>query len=131
MIKNDIWIRAQAEAGMIDPFVSQLVRQEETHSDTRNVDFPSTSNSELLKKQPVISYGLSSFGYDIRLSPKEFKVFRHIPGTVINPKNFNPHNLEPVVPRQDEYGKYFILQVSECSTHPRGGLHIYAEELLS
>lgn len=58
---------------------------------------------------PVISYGLSSFGYDIRLSPLEFRVFRHIPGTVVDPKFFNPDNLEPVKLHSDERGSYFIL----------------------
>ncbi len=57
----------------------------------------------------VISYGLSSYGYDIRLSPAEFKVFRHIPGTVVDPKNFNPDNLEPVALHQGENGSYFVL----------------------
>ncbi|NEP63051.1 MAG: dCTP deaminase, partial [Symploca sp. SIO2G7] len=58
---------------------------------------------------PVISYGLSSFGYDIRLSSKEFRIFRHIPGTVIDPKHFNPDNLEPTQIRTDKNGSYFIL----------------------
>ena len=109
MIKNDTWIKQQAENGMIYPFTPELIREEAYYSDTRSVDFPSTSNSELLTKKSVISYGLSSFGYDIRLSPKEFKVFRHVPGTIVNPKNFNPHNLESVVLHQDPYGEYFIL----------------------
>jgi dCTP deaminase len=58
---------------------------------------------------PVISYGLSSFGYDIRLSPKEFKIFKHIPGTVINPKRFNPKNLESVELNRDIDGEFFVL----------------------
>ncbi|MBE9116811.1 dCTP deaminase [Lusitaniella coriacea LEGE 07157] len=89
MIQNDIWIAKMADKGMISPFEPKLVRR------TDNL--------------PVISYGLSSFGYDIRLSPKEFRVFRHIPGTVVDPKNFNPDNLEPVQCHQDQNGNYFIL----------------------
>nr|WP_263013024.1 dCTP deaminase [Ancylothrix sp. D3o] len=58
---------------------------------------------------PVISYGLSSFGYDIRLSPAEFRIFRHIPGTVVDPKNFNPDNLEPTKLYSDSNGSYFVL----------------------
>jgi dCTP deaminase len=57
----------------------------------------------------VISYGLSSFGYDISLSTEHFKVFRHCPGKVVNPKNFNPQHLETLKLQSDEYGQYFIM----------------------
>lgn len=89
MIKNDIWIKQMAQKGMISPFEPQLVRH--------------------VEDLPVISYGLSSFGYDIRLSPLEFRVFRHIPGTVVDPKNFNSENLEPVKLHEESNGSYFIL----------------------
>jgi dCTP deaminase len=89
MIKNDTWITQMAEQGMISPFEAKLIRH--------------------LEGVPVISYGLSSFGYDIRLSPVEFRIFRHIPGTVVDPKNFNPENLEPTKLYQDENGSYFVL----------------------
>lgn len=75
--------------GMIDPFEPKLIRYKEQF--------------------PVISYGLGSYGYDIRLSPLEFRIFRHIPGTVVDPKNFNPDNLESTPIHQDENGSYFIL----------------------
>lgn len=84
-----------AAQGMIQPFESKLIR----HLDLGNQAL----------KQPVISYGLSSYGYDIRLSPSEFRIFRHVPGTIIDPKNFNPENLEPTKLRNDENGSYFIL----------------------
>jgi dCTP deaminase len=89
MIKNDIWIEKTASLGMIQPFESRLIRWLDTN--------------------PVISYGLSSYGYDIRLSPRDFKIFRHIPGTVINPKNFNIQNLEDAQLHTDTSGSYFIL----------------------
>lgn len=89
MIKNDIWIFEAAQKGMITPFELHLIRRT---GDT-----------------PVISYGLSSFGYDIRLSPVEFYIFKHIPGTVIDPKNFNPENLEPTELHEDNNGEFFIL----------------------
>ncbi|MGK7927374.1 MAG: dCTP deaminase [Spirulina sp.] len=89
MIQNDNWIKNMADRGMIIPFESNLIRR--------------------VEELPVISFGLSSFGYDIRLSPKEFRVFRHIPGTVVDPKNFNPDNLEPVKLHHDKNGYFFIL----------------------
>lgn len=89
MIKNDHWISHMAAIGMIAPFEPQLIRR--------------------VEGVPVISYGLGSFGYDVRLSPSEFRIFRHIPGTVVDPKNFNPENLEPAKLHQDESGSYFVL----------------------
>jgi dCTP deaminase len=89
VIKNDIWITQLAAKGMISPFEPKQIRR--------------------INDVPVISFGLSSFGYDIRLSPAEFRIFRHIPGTVVDPKNFNPENLEPTKLYTDASGSYFIL----------------------
>jgi dCTP deaminase len=89
MLKNDKWIYEQAQKGMISPFEPTLIRRIETRG--------------------VISFGLSSYGYDIRLSPREFRIFRHIPGTVVDPKNFNPANLEATALHKDEAGEFFIL----------------------
>lgn len=93
MLQNDRWIRTQAEAGMIHPFEPALIRHRDPYADAL----------------PVLSYGCSSYGYDLRLSPKEFLVFRHVPGTVMDPKAFNPANLESVPLHQDERGQFFIL----------------------
>jgi dCTP deaminase len=67
-IKSDKWIRRMArERGMIEPFVDSQVRA------------------------GVVSYGLSSYGYDIRVAD-EFKVFTNINSTVIDPKSFDPRS---------------------------------------
>jgi dCTP deaminase len=89
MIKNDTWITSMSASGMISPFEPQLVRR--------------------VDGLPVISYGLSSYGYDLRLSASEFRIFKHIPGTVVDPKNFSPANLEPATLHTDVNGQYFIL----------------------
>ncbi|MGB3493633.1 MAG: dCTP deaminase [Elainellaceae cyanobacterium] len=96
MIKNDTWITQMAANGLISPFEPSLVRAVES-SDAAN------------SSRPVISYGLSSYGYDLRLSPAEFRIFRHIPGKVVDPKNFNPDNLEATSLHKDESGEFFIL----------------------
>ena len=96
MILNDKQIKELAYNGMIDPFVPGLVRQVEPEGPGMGM-------------QKVISYGLSSYGYDIRLSPADFRIFRHIPATVVDPKNFNPANLEPTELKSDDQGEYFIL----------------------
>ena len=93
MLKNDLWINQKASEGMISPFQSNLVR----HLEPNN------------KQKPVLSYGCSSYGYDLRLSSKEFLIFRHVPGTVMNPKKFNPDNLEKTVLHHDDDGDFFIL----------------------
>jgi dCTP deaminase len=89
MIKNDKWIIEQAATGMINPFVPRLVREVDEH--------------------PVLSFGLSSFGYDIRLSGKDFRIFKHIPGTVVDPKAFSERNVESQDLHEDEKGRFFIL----------------------
>jgi dCTP deaminase len=64
-IRSDRWIRERAREGMIDPFV------------------------EHLERTGVISYGLSSFGYDLRAAP-EWRVFVNAFNTVVDPKAFDP-----------------------------------------
>ena len=64
-IKSDRWIRENAlQNQMITPFSEKQVRE------------------------GVISYGLSSYGYDLRVSD-EFKIFTNVNSTVIDPKNFD------------------------------------------
>ncbi len=68
-LKNDAWIRRMArEQGMIEPFVESQVRS------------------------GVISYGLSSYGYDIRIAD-EFKIFTNVHSAVVDPKAFNPRSM--------------------------------------
>ncbi|MFN6514353.1 MAG: dCTP deaminase [Nostoc sp. CreGUA01] len=111
MIKNDIWINEMAQKGMISPFEPSLIRKVQKAEGLSLVNRQSeiSDTDKSVAVQPVISYGLSSYGYDIRLSPAEFRIFRHIPGTVVDPKNFNPHNLEPTALHTDVNGSYFIL----------------------
>jgi dCTP deaminase len=71
-IKADRWIKKMAlEHGMIEPFEDRQVRQ------------------------GVVSYGLSSYGYDIRVAD-EFKVFTNINSTVVDPKNFDERSFVDV-----------------------------------
>lgn len=64
-IKSDRWIRRMAtEHRMIEPFADRQVREGK------------------------ISYGVSSYGYDLRVSD-EFKIFTNINSTVVDPKNFD------------------------------------------
>ncbi len=71
-IKPDWWIRQQAQAGMIEPFEDRLVRSKQ--------------------ESGVISYGLSSFGYDLRAAP-EWRIFVNAFNTVVDPKDFDISSL--------------------------------------
>ncbi len=71
-IKSDRWIRRMArEHGLIEPFEPGQVREAEGRR--------------------VISYGTSSYGYDIRCAP-EFKVFTNVYSAVVDPKAFDPQS---------------------------------------
>ena len=68
MIKSDRWIKRMAlEKGMIEPFEERQVRQ------------------------GVISYGLSSYGYDIRIADT-FKIFTNVYNTVVDPEGLRPRS---------------------------------------
>ena len=71
-IKSDRWIRRMAEQhGMIAPFEADQVRE--------------------VDGRKIVSYGTSSYGYDIRCSD-EFKLFTNINTTIVDPKNFDPNS---------------------------------------
>ncbi len=91
-IKSDKWIRRMAEEhGMIEPFEPGQIRKDATG-------------------QKIVSYGTSSYGYDIRCAP-EFKVFTNIYSTVVDPKNFDERSFVDI--ESDE--------ICETSYKDRGG----------
>lgn len=57
----------------------------------------------------ILSYGLSSYGYDIRLSPSQCLVFGRVQAGDCDPKNFDEEILKPAELMEDENGKYFLL----------------------
>jgi len=68
-IQPDSWIRQMAkDHGMIEPFVEKQVS---TH---------------------VISYGVSSYGYDIRVAD-EYKIFTDVFSAIVDPKHFDPKSM--------------------------------------
>ena len=68
-VKSDGWIRKMClEHRMIEPFEESQVRE------------------------GVVSYGLSSYGYDIRVAD-EFKIFTNVNTAIVDPKNFDPRSL--------------------------------------
>jgi len=57
----------------------------------------------------ILSYGLSSYGYDIRLSPEQCLIFGRISEGECDPKDFKPEILTNAELLEDEKGKYFLL----------------------
>ena len=79
-IKSDRWIAYMAQNhAMIKPFAAEQVR-------TRRVPRDLDDNRPSTEK--IISYGVSSYGYDVRAAP-EFKIFTNVNSAVIDPKNFD------------------------------------------
>ena len=69
-IKSDKWIKRMAlESRLIDPFIDKQVKHTEETGST-------------------VSYGLSSYGYDVRCAD-EFKIFTNINSATVDPKNFD------------------------------------------
>lgn len=60
-------------------------------------------------KIAILSKGLSTAGYDISASAEDVKIFKHLPGEVVDPKKFNPEFLEDAKIKRDHTGCYFIL----------------------
>ncbi len=71
-IKSDKWIRRMVdEMGMIEPFEPGQCRE--------------------VSGEKIISYGTSSYGYDVRCSD-EFKIFTNVNSATIDPKHFDPNS---------------------------------------
>jgi dCTP deaminase len=105
-IKSDQWIRRMAtEHGMIEPFETGQIKELDGHR--------------------VISYGTSSYGYDIRCAD-EFKLFTNINSTIVDPKNFDSKNFvdikgdHVIVPPNN----FALARTVECFRIPRNVLTI-------
>jgi dCTP deaminase len=75
-IKSDLWIRKMAqEHGMIEPFTDKQMHINENAR--------------------IVSYGTSSYGYDVRCS-NEFKIFTNINSAIVDPKAFDSNSFVDV-----------------------------------
>ncbi len=73
-IKPDSWIRFMAQhRNMIEPFVDRQVRTPDQNA------------------EKVVSFGLSSYGYDLRVAD-EFKIFTNVFNSIVDPKNFKENS---------------------------------------
>ena len=88
-ILSDQELKILADEGMISPFSDRLV-----------------SERNGIK---LLSYGLSSYGYDIRLSPSQCLLFGGVQHGMCDAKNFDPEILKETELHKDDRGKYFII----------------------
>lgn len=90
-IKSDQWLRRMAEEEqMISPFLAELVRERDGNR--------------------IISAGVSSYGYDMRLADDGFRIFSSVYGLEIDPKRFDENSLiEPELRTSDDGSKYYLL----------------------
>jgi dCTP deaminase len=76
-LQSDRWIAKMAkEKGMIEPFSEKLVKEVDGNR--------------------IVSYGLSSYGYDLRVS-NQFKVFTNVYNSVVDPKAFNDNSFVDII----------------------------------
>ena len=69
-LQSDRWIRQMVDqCKMIEPFAESQIR--------------------MAQGRRIVSYGLSSYGYDLRVA-EEFKVFTNVYNSIVDPKNFSP-----------------------------------------
>ena len=76
-IKSDIWIKEQSEKSeLITPFEPKQIRE--------------------VNGERIVSYGVSSYGYDVRCS-NEFKIFTNTHSSIVDPKDFDPKSFVDVI----------------------------------
>ncbi len=85
MLKPDSWIIENSLKGMIQPFEQSQI-----------------------SKEGLLSFGVSSYGYDVRLA-NELKVATNLSGNVINPKKFNERIFHEIESKESIDGVYFEL----------------------
>lgn len=103
-LKSDVWIKEMSKKGMIEPFCEKQVG----------------SN--------IVSYGLSSYGYDIRVG-SEFMIFTNIGATLVDPKSFDERNVVEVDASKDGYclvppNSFALARTIEYFRMPRNVLAI-------
>jgi dCTP deaminase len=92
-------IRQLADEGMISPFEPEKIREVEVDNSHGEIQYAR-----------AISYGTSSYGYDLRLSPYEFRIFQHVPGLIVDPKAFDDRCLVPAKLHVDQMdGSFFFI----------------------
>lgn len=86
--------RCMGATPMISPFIGKSVKTKYTEKGT----------------QKILSYGLSSYGYDIRLAREELKVFTNLHSTIVDPRKVDPQCYTTPEIRWDEDGLEYVLQ---------------------
>lgn len=98
----DMCVGTMVRFPMIEPFLSEQIREIE--------DPTYEGPEETLRMIRAVSAGVCSYGYDLRLSPEDFRVFHNAHGNVlVDPKNFDENLLIKQTIRVDETGSFFVI----------------------
>lgn len=89
MIKNDRWIREMSEKGMIQPFASEQVKE------YMKQVIDGITHAPMDRIEKCISYGVSSYGYDVRVAD-DFRIFTNINSTLVDVKRFDENSFVEV-----------------------------------
>lgn len=120
-IKSDKWIIEQSTSlqEMITPFEESQIRSRKGlplteddkflyYSGDSKIKVVETNEGPCYLDEPVISYGTSSYGYDVSLS-EEFKLFTNLNSAVIDPKRFDEACLVDAKVHTDETGDRYVI----------------------
>ncbi|TLD96151.1 dCTP deaminase [Helicobacter jaachi] len=103
-LKSDLWIKQMSQKGMIEPFCEKQIGKN------------------------IVSYGLSSYGYDIRVG-NEFMIFTNIGATIVDPKSFDERNVVEIVTEENGFcivppNSFALARTMEYFRMPRNVLAI-------
>lgn len=96
---------------MIEPFVPHQVKTRQVNRGCAPADYPNAPHIQHLPEwteEKIISYGLSSYGYDVRLA-SDFKVFSNIHSSVVDPKKIDDKCLIDATIRKSNDGSEYVL----------------------
>jgi len=87
-----------------------LTEDEKIEHNASRMIYPFCPESVKINEQgnKALSFGLSSYGYDVRLD-ENFKIFTNLYGGVIDPKRLNPDTMIDVKAKPDEYGDMYVI----------------------
>lgn len=101
---------------MITPFVEEAVRYHKVKATKQHLaqtaeGSPELVQGELVRDQKIISYGLSSYGYDVRIKREGVKLFTNLSGQAVDPmRPYDGELVDPIIRWDEEFGlEYFLL----------------------
>lgn len=103
----DLCVGPMVKFPMIEPFLAEQIREIEDPTEDLKGGWIDGEPHQMIR---AISAGVCSYGYDLRLSPEDFRVFHNAHGNIlVDPKNFDETLLIRQSPRVDSTGTWFVI----------------------